>query len=812
MTNSKNKFFTYIGECLRLLYWTYFKPYTFKYWLQDIHPELKLKDNPFKKRDEFSKNAKLNRYAGQISCLITVIPILAVLVVGLIDTLNNINIFDWLRSSLVLFCCLIGLTLGRYYNTNRIIHKITLIIVIIALSQISVIIFYPSKNLSLMMNMTSVLLMGIQSVNLYNFGFSIFLAIVVNLVSSISNIDILINPQFNLSCGVAIGMMFGLAYSVYYEIARGLILGVVGGFTLVVGVDLPFGMGIGLGFIVGVLRICFWLPEIWGMYIQFLTSVLDPQNIDVYLRNTPPFFDELIILPLPFMDEMILETYKTHPQIAKDTLDYLISYTNQQKLASRVIIDINVDTFIRCRKVSDIVAIANQPIWRISQIPEGSDNILRPFLEISQDVITANEATSRYRQYELLNIPIRNLQALKQNLAFNKNAILTTQFSKVAELWLIILETAQHTLKQEAERTQEIPQVYIAGNSLDPETAKNRFKGRIDIFREIENITLSTSPPVLLLFGGRRTGKTSALKYLPHKIGSTIIPLLVDLQGAASATTLRGLAENLAKSIIEAAQRLPTKINLSYPNEEQICQEPFLALQTWFSEIERTYPNKKFLLCLDEYERLSEVIKATNSRVPLNFIRNVIQHQRQWILLFSGSHQLSELPDYWSDYLINTRALRMTYLQESEARELILNPVEKFPEIYEDAAVDRIIQLTHCQPYLVQLVCYELVELINRDIRGNRRESTTAKVTSQDVEFIIDTVLETGDPYFRELWTSLANNDRDFLRRLIYGETPTQQDKGVMKKLTRKEILTPEGNAFQVLLVQRFVEQLIEEE
>jgi uncharacterized protein len=65
---------------------------------------------------------------------------------------------------------------------------------------------------------------------------------------------------------------------------------------------------------------------------------------------------------------------------------------------------------------------------------------------------------------------------------------------------------------------------------------------------------------------------------------------------------------------------------------------------------------------------------------------------------------------------------------------------------------------------------------------------------------------------FTELWTSLQDNDRDFLRRLIADEIPTQEDKGVMKKLTRKEILTSDGNTFQVPLVQRFIEQLLEQE
>jgi uncharacterized protein len=119
---------------------------------------------------------------------------------------------------------------------------------------------------------------------------------------------------------------------------------------------------------------------------------------------------------------------------------------------------------------------------------------------------------------------------------------------------------------------------------------------------------------------------------------------------------------------------------------------------------------------------------------------------------------------------------------------------------------------SRCQPYLVQLVCYEVVELLNWDITRNRREANTVKATAQDVKEVIPVVLERGDQYFRELWKSLTDSDRSLLRRIIHGETPTQQDKGVVRKLTRKEILTQEGNAFQVPLVQKYIEQLLEEE
>lgn len=221
---------------------------------------------------------------------------------------------------------------------------------------------------------------------------------------------------------------------------------------------------------------------------------------------------------------------------------------------------------------------------------------------------------------------------------------------------------------------------------------------------------------------------------------------------------------------------------------------------------------------MDEFERLSEVVDVTGNRAPLNFLRNVLQHRRQWTLLFSGSHKISELPSYWNDYLINTRTIRVSYLDNESARELILEPVKDFPTIYTPEAVDEILKLTRCQPYLVQLLCYEVVELLNRDIRANKRQleaicrDAKFRVSIADVQAVIPTVLERGEQYFRELWTSLQESDRNFLRRLIQGQTPTAQDKGIVNKLIRKEIVTPEGNALQVPLVQRFIEQVLEEE
>ncbi len=338
------------------------------------------------------------------------------------------------------------------------------------------------------------------------------------------------------------------------------------------------------------------------------------------------------------------------------------------------------------------------------------------------------------------------------------------------------------------------------------------FKGRQDLFREIENIALISPPPTLLLYGGRRTGKTSTLKYLPRKVGGNLIPLRVDIQGIADAITLPGVAKSLVQQIIDSA-RTSRNLTLPYPHREELQTEPFLTLRNWFTTIERIAPGKRFLLCLDEFERLEEVIATTNSRAPLNFLRHVIQHRPAWTLLFSGSHTLDEMESYWSDYLISTRYVRLTYLEKPEAEELIIHPVPDFADIYLPETVERIIYWTRCQPYLVQLLCSELVDYLNRKHPQN---ALNIKATSQDVDRIIDKALISGSLYFDELWkNSLNQQQRECIRRLIASTTTTPEDRQVWRKLIQKEILEPNGEdgvRFQVPLIERSIIQRIEAE
>jgi hypothetical protein len=128
----------------------------------------------------------------------------------------------------------------------------------------------------------------------------------------------------------------------------------------------------------------------------------------------------------------------------------------------------------------------------------------------------------------------------------------------------------------------------------------------------------------------------------------------------------------------------------------------------------------------------------------------------------------------------------------------IVRPLDCFPDIYDPAAVDAIIHLTGCHPFLLQLTCYELVQRLNRDIRENGRDASTLKATPQDVEIVIPAVLERGGDYFCELMRSFLPRHHDLMGRLAKGKTPTVQDKAVLRQLERRDILknTTTGYSF----------------
>ena len=628
-----------------------------------------------------------------------------------------------------------------------------------------------------------------------------------------ATVGMALGVAFGVAESVAFGVAYGLVEGVAYGVAYGVILGVIAGVTggVIAGVTggaaygIAVGVAVGVVSVLGLLRYYFWLLELFWLGLLNIRQILS--GTPPSLNLLPFYYDEFIILPLPFLEKWLVQNYDRSPNQTLQTLDYLTNSTNQQKLAAKARISIVVESLNRVLNFSQLTTIHQQFTWLPNPLPAEFDSSITELLEISQDARAAEIATSAYRTVELLNRPIQRLSDLQKALAFNKSRH-RLSLGQTSQRWLSLLTTAQDNYRQQVGRQAEIPQAYIAGNGLNPDDARERFKGRLDIFQQIETISLSDSPPVLLLYGGRRTGKTSSLKYLPQKVDSSLVPLLVDLQGTALSEQMSSFAQSFAGQMIDFA-RANHRLNIPPPSPEALNHDPFPTLLKWFQTIENLKPHKRFLLCLDEFERLSEVINATNNKAPLNFFRSVMQNNQRWILLFSGSHTLDELEPYWNDALINAQSLRMTYLHRNEAIDLIRHPVQEFPEIYSDATVERILYWTNCQPYLIQLLGTVLVDELNK-----RPEPLSQRPTPDDIDQLIPKVRDRGINYFRELWkNTITEEQRQILSQFISeGHLENVPKRQIKTLIEDKEILIKinEHYAFQVPLAETYFRQQVE--
>ena len=251
-------------------------------------------------------------------------------------------------------------------------------------------------------------------------------------------------------------------------------------------------------------------------------------------------------------------------------------------------------------------------------------------------------------------------------------------------------------------------------------------------------------------------------------------------------------------------------------------RDAYPAYGRWLDQVERALGDHTLLLCLDEFEALEEAIaeRRLDSRI-LNMIRSIVQHRQRIIVLLAGSHQLDELAPRWSSSLINTRMLPISFLDADDARELIVQPIADFPAIYAPPAVERILHLSHCQPLLIQSMCAELVNLMNRE----HRQPPASLVGVADVERVIPVVFERSAAYFDDLWRSQTDSKlaRHLLERIAQSPANTcsidairrsSDDPAALREalnlLARREIITRTDKSISIAvpLVAQYIRQI----
>ncbi|MCB0225600.1 MAG: ATP-binding protein, partial [Anaerolineae bacterium] len=388
------------------------------------------------------------------------------------------------------------------------------------------------------------------------------------------------------------------------------------------------------------------------------------------------------------------------------------------------------------------------------------------------------------------------------------------RFRPIAARWRQTIADHVRRLTETVETRQEIDSPYVIGIPLTEQ--QEIFVGRTNISTRIEKLLLDRRRPPLLLFGQRRMGKTSLLNNLSRLLPSTIVPLFVDLQGPASqANDYTGFFYNIARGMINSAQR-QRGLTLPPLPRKRLQVDPFTYFDEWLDEVETTLGDHTALVTLDEFEALESAIDRGRLDGPdlLSMLRHLIQHRPKFKILLTSSQTQDEF-QRWASYLINVQVVHISYLTEREARQLIECPVNDFPLRYEPEASQRVLSLTRGHPFLVQLLCDEIVAL------KNEQDPTVRRLAQlEDVEAAVPEALDRGSFFFADIERNQVDDNGLAILCFIssYGEGAVidrrclaerfgcEQLDATLRLLIRRELIEPVngGYTFQVEMIRRW--------
>jgi AAA+ ATPase superfamily predicted ATPase len=618
-----------------------------------------------------------------------------------------------------------------------------------------------------------------------------------------------------LSVGAIIGLIIGLTVSPVSGLRAGLLIGLLAGpfisLTSGLSVALRDGLTKGIGEVLRfyangeVLRFCAGYAITFSLFffrpfhlvphlIQYWRSGA-ARNPFALFHNSPVYLDEVIGMPLPFLSLWLVKLAQADREEGLAEIGFIAANRPyQRRAAQKALLAVVTDDL---RQVDSVEKLAGAGEL-LRAFPAEAKYLPAGFDEARRRI---GNLASNARRYDSAN-PVTKLILLERmvvDLEDFRTAIAQTpigaKFYPLTERWLELVKAADEELRRRLDFTP-IKNPFIAGNALQEVDGK-LFKGRRDIIRALEeNIIHPQQRAALLLYGRRRIGKSSTLLNLPNLISSAYIPVYIDLQEAKWREGDGMFCYHLAKAVLHELFQAALNYTLEPPRESEFEQRPFTRLAEYLDKVEEVLRRggKQALITFDEYERMEAGIE--DSRITtevLNQLRHLVQHRRSLVLLFSGSRRFEELKAVnWADYLINTKTLELSFLEPEEARELMERPVPEFNMRYEPGVVDRILELTHSQPYLLQAIGSELVNRLNTINRMT--------ATMNDLNVAVQKTLVSAQAYFHYTWADeCSDEEREFLMALALGvEIGQDRYRAAFQSLSRKEIVEKDQNGYRL--------------
>lgn len=291
------------------------------------------------------------------------------------------------------------------------------------------------------------------------------------------------------------------------------------------------------------------------------------------------------------------------------------------------------------------------------------------------------------------------------------------------------------------------PNPYIVGN---PIRSPEMFFGREEEFQSIRSKLEGESEGcAIVLFGERRTGKTSILyQLLNGRLGSGFVPVFIDMQGA------------VVQKDQELLSLLASKLSQAAPGSDGKLQPmigDYLQFNAFSDSIMERLGQRRLLLLIDEYELIESKVKEgkINSEV-FGYFKSLLERYPRLSFVFTGSRSLEE-SDAWTELLQRSIYRRISFLHRRDAEQLICTPLQG-KAFFTGNLVHELLRFTSGHPFFTQLLCQSVVEVLNE----RRTNLVDRKIAEESVQRILDN----PPPQLFYQWATLTEVEKLMLSAL----------------------------------------------
>jgi hypothetical protein len=320
----------------------------------------------------------------------------------------------------------------------------------------------------------------------------------------------------------------------------------------------------------------------------------------------------------------------------------------------------------------------------------------------------------------------------------------------IAQTW----KTALERIAKEVGKisiTKPVVNPYVVGPPVEGEL----FVGREDVMRQLQELWVRSSQlQSVVIYGHRRVGKTSILRNVARFVGEGVQVAYVNLLEVADAP------QGVVEVLMAISDAISEVMEIPPPSNEDFLSLPQPTFRRYLTQVEGELGTKGLIVALDEFEQIEKLIEA--GKIPVDFmgyLRGLAHKSSKIAFAFAGLHTLEEMTaDYFQPFFASVLPIHVGFIEAGATHQMLANPaIEDFPLDYTPEALDKIYDFTHGQPYLVQLVGFQLVRRYNDEVfNTGRARDHIFKL--EEVEAVVNDpeFFQRGRYYFDGVWGQAA--------------------------------------------------------